>query len=136
VYVMWRLDPKPKLDVSVKRNPGLRTAKECGAGGYQKIRPTYSRLDTSLDDGMQHELRAEIKDDTLTAWIDGRVAWRGTLPASARDLVGPAGVRSDNLAFELASLSVDAQPTALMDAAPKCVDEESDAEASASTAER
>lgn len=135
VYVMWRLDPKPKLDVSVKRNPGERTAKECGADGYQKVKPTFKRFDTTLDDGAPHELRAEIVDDTLTAWIDGRVAWRGTLPATARDLVGPAGIRSDNLAFELASLEVDAQPTSGAGKAPKCVDEEGDP-AAAETVER
>lgn len=131
VYVMWRLDPKPKLDVSVKRNPGERTAKECGADGYQKVKPTFKRLDTKLDDGTPHELRAEIVDDTLTAWIDGRVAWRGTLPATARDLVGPTGIRSDNLVFELASLEVDAQSTIAADKAPKCVDEEGDADGAA-----
>lgn len=125
VYVMWRLDPKPKLEVSVKRNPGQRTAKECGANGYQKVKPTFTKLAATLDDGSPHELRAEIAGATLTAWVDGAVAWRGTLPASARDLTGPAGVRSDNLAFELTAFSADSESsTAKLEA--KCVDDESD----------
>ena len=39
VYVMWRLDPTPKLEVSVKFNPGKRTHEECGADGYTKVKP-------------------------------------------------------------------------------------------------
>jgi hypothetical protein len=128
VYVMWRLDPKPKLDVSIKRNVGERTAKECGANGYQKVKPSFTDLAATLDDGAPHELRAEISGDTLTAWVDGTVAWIGTLPASARDLSGPAGVRSDNLAFDLTAFAVDAEATAAK-AEAKCVDDEADAPA-------
>lgn len=107
VYVMWRLDPKPKLEVSVKHNPGARTAKECGARGYTKVKPVRTASLPELDDGVAHELRAEIADDILTAWVDERVVWQGKLPASAGELVGPAGVRSDNLAFDLTGLAVD-----------------------------
>ena len=75
VYVMWRLDPKPKLDVSVKYNPGDRTAKECGAGGYIKVKPAKATKHLPiLDDGTEHELRAEIIGDSLYAWIDGSLA--------------------------------------------------------------
>jgi hypothetical protein len=55
----------------------------------------------ALEVGATHTLRAEIHGDELTAWIDDEIAWRGTLPDSARDLVGPAGLRSDNLAFDV-----------------------------------
>jgi hypothetical protein len=105
VYVMWRLDPKPMLEVSIKLNPGKATHAECGAEGYTKIRPTKSWPVPVLAAGDKHVLRAAINGDDLTAWIDEKVAWRGTLPASARTLLGPAGIRSDNLSFDLVGFS-------------------------------
>jgi hypothetical protein len=74
VYVMWRLDPKSKLEVSVKSNPGKRTHDECGADGYTKVKPAVQVAE--LEDGHSYTLRAEIVGDELTAWIDGKVAWR------------------------------------------------------------
>lgn len=118
VYVMWRLDPKPKVEVSVKRNPGARTAKDCGARGYTKIKPARAVSPPTLDDGSEHELRAEIDGDTLTAWIDGQVSWHGTLPAEAAELSGPAGFRSDNLQLEIAGFAVDSRSGGDVDA--KC----------------
>jgi hypothetical protein len=107
IYVMWRLDPKPKLDVSVKRNPGKRTHEECGADGYTKVKPSHKAAPVpALAAGDAHTLRAEIVGDELFAWIDGTLAWQGTLPAEARDLAGPAGLRTDNL--ELAHLELSA----------------------------
>jgi hypothetical protein len=105
VYVMWRLDPKPMLEVSIKLNPGKAFHAECGAGGYTKIKPTKSWPVPVLAAGDKHVLRAAINGDDLTAWIDEKVAWRGTLPASARMLIGPAGIRSDNLSFDLVGFS-------------------------------
>jgi hypothetical protein len=106
VYVMWRLDPKPKLDVSVKRNPGKRTHEECGADGYTKVRPSRKAARVpALVAGGAHTLRAEIVGDELYAWIDGTLAWQGTLPAEARELSGPAGLRTDNLALDALTLS-------------------------------
>ena len=101
VYVMWRLDPTPKLEVSVKLNPGMVTHKDCGAEGYTKVKPHRAERPPELAAGATHTLRAEIAGDELTAWIDDTVAWRGTLPEIARGLAGPAGLRSDNLAFDL-----------------------------------
>lgn len=105
VYVMWRLDPSPKIDVSVKLNPGGRDHADCGAAGYTKVKPTKSWKVPVLAIGDKHTLRAAIAGDDLTAWIGERVVWRGTLPASARTLTGPAGFRSDNLAFDLIGFS-------------------------------
>ncbi|MCX5743812.1 MAG: hypothetical protein NT062_15075 [Proteobacteria bacterium] len=113
VYVMWRLDPKPKLEVSVKRNPGMKSHEECGANGYVKVKPSDKPLPTpALRIGATHSLRAEIKGDALTAWVDDQVAWEGTLPDEARALMGPAGVRSDNLAFDLVEFLAPAGPPA------------------------
>lgn len=111
VYVMWRLDPKPKLDVSVKINPGKRTHEECGADGYVKVRPLRRPSSPpALVSGASHTLRAEIQGDDLYAWIDGALAWHGRLPDEARALKGPAGLRTDNL--ELANLALSAAPHA------------------------
>ena len=100
VYVMWRLDPKPKLSVSVKRNRGQRTHEECGANGYIKVKPIKSSSVPYLEVGATHRLRAEIVGDELVAWIDGKIAWQGHLPDDARDMTGPAGIRSDNLKLD------------------------------------
>ncbi len=125
VYVMWRLDPKPKLEVSVKVNPGQRTAKECGADGYTKVKAARVGSLPTLTDGGDHELRAEIRGDSLTAWIDGQVAWEGKLPSSASTLAGPVGVRSDNLAFELKAFDGDGT-SAERKVETKCVSDTSD----------
>jgi hypothetical protein len=105
IYVMWRLDPKPKLDVSVKRNPGKRTHAECGAEGYTKVKPHRAAEVPALAAGDTHVLRAEIVGDDLTAWIDGHIAWHGRLPDEARELAGPAGLRTDNLALDRVELA-------------------------------
>ncbi|CAN5921474.1 hypothetical protein BH11MYX3_BH11MYX3_09140 [soil metagenome] len=109
VYVMWRLDPKPMIEVSIKLNPGKSTHAECGADGYTKIKATKSWPVPVLASGDRHTLRAAISGDDLTAWVDEKVVWRGRLPAAARTLDGPAGIRSDNLAFDLIGF---AAPTA------------------------
>jgi hypothetical protein len=109
VYVMWRLGPEPGVEVSIKLNPGARTSKECGARGYKNVKPQRRARVPSLASGDEHELRAEITGAALTAWIDDRVIWQGTLPAAAAALSGPAGVRSDNVALELLELRVDAR---------------------------
>ena len=118
IYVMWRLDPTPKIDVSVKLNPGARDHADCGAEGYTKVKPTKSWKVPVLAVGDKHTLRAAISGTDLTAWIDERVVWRGTLPASARTLTGPAGMRSDNLAFDLVGFSAPVASSG--EAAPAC----------------
>jgi hypothetical protein len=110
VYVMWRLDPRPALEVSVKRNPGKHDHAACGADGYTKVKPTKSWRVPALAVGDAHTLRATIAGDDLTVWIDDDVAWRGSLPRSTRTLHGPAGMRSDNVAFELIALSAPPAP--------------------------
>ncbi len=126
VYVMWRLDPKPMLEVSTKINPGLRNTSECGTSGYTKVKPRY-HLPALPDllDGTKHVLRAEIAGDSLIAWVDDRVAWEGPLPADATTLAGPAGVRSDNLEVEVLGLAVEATQITPKIVAT-CVDQHSD----------
>ena len=105
VYVMWRLDPRPKLEVSVKSNPGKRTHEECGADVYIKVKPQHAAHVPPFEVDGAHRLRAEIVGDELTAWIDGQTVWHGALPAEARALAGPAGLRSDNVALEHVALA-------------------------------
>ena len=126
VYVMWRLDPKPKLDISVKLNPGKKTHKECGADGYVKVKPAKGKLPgvPVLAIGDVRTLKAEIIGDELTVWIDELISWRGNLPEAARALDGPAGIRSDNFAFELVSFSAPSGPAAQV--AAKCTVEDGD----------
>jgi len=124
VYVMWRLDPKPSLEVSLKRNPGQRTHRECGAAGYSRVKPALRAPIPALTPGGEHTLRAEIAGDALFAWIDDQLVWRGVLPAGARDLAGPAGLRSDNLSFDLVAFS--APPAPSSSAPPKCSPEHGD----------
>lgn len=123
LYVMWRLDPKPGLEVALKRNPGSRTHQECGARGYTKLEALRREKLPALVKGATHELRAEIAGDAILAWVDDKLVWRGKLPAEARELAGPAGLRSDNLAFELESVSVDARGGGEVDVDLDCHDE-------------
>lgn len=105
VYVMWRLDPHPFLEVSVKHNPGKRTHDECGTSGYTKVAPVRAARVPPLAIDASHALRAEIRGDELVAWIDGEVAWTGTLPLVARELDGFAGFRTDNVRIDIVSLT-------------------------------
>jgi hypothetical protein len=124
VYVMWRLDPKPILDVSIKYNPGAVSHKDCGARGYTRVKPDEEARIPVLAIGDQHTLRATIDKSELRAYIDDQLAWRGTLPASAHAMTGPAGLRSDNVTFDLISFDAPAGSSAAP--APKCVAEEHD----------
>jgi hypothetical protein len=105
VYVMWRLDPKPGLEVSIKRNPGAKTNEDCGNRGYTRIKPTRSTPVPMLDPGTPHTLQAEIVGDELIAWVDDKAVWRGKLDKRVRQFRGPAGLRSDNAVFEIEEFS-------------------------------
>lgn len=108
IYVMWRLDPRPKIDVSIKSNPGKAAHEECGADGYTKVRSRAKYFVPAYEHGTTHTLRAEIAGDDIFAWVDGRLAFHGRLPDAARSITGPAGLRSDNVAFDLVELSAPA----------------------------
>ncbi len=104
VYVMWRIAPKPGLAVQVKYNPGKARHEECGTEGYIKVKPIVASPIPELDVGSTHTIRAEIRGDELHAWIDGQLAWQGRLPDEARDIAGPAGLRTDNVRLEALEL--------------------------------
>ncbi|MGE0404534.1 MAG: hypothetical protein AB7T06_47935 [Kofleriaceae bacterium] len=119
IYVMWRIEPTSEIVVQVKRNEA-REHRECGNDGYARVRPAFRAHPPALgvpewgptaarDGGpldarsreLDHELRASIVDDTLEVFADTTLVWRGTLPSSARELVGPAGFRTDNVDIDL-----------------------------------
>lgn len=124
IYVMWRLDPKPMINAQVKRNPGAKDHKGCGASGYKWIKATQDRPPPELVVGTKYTLRAEIANDELAVYVDDTLYWRGAVPENARDLRGPAGMRSDNLAFDLHAFEAGSTDVAAGNA--KCVDEDRD----------
>jgi hypothetical protein len=102
VSVMWHLEPAPGIAVAVKRNEGQREHAECGTRGYANIAPESSDAPPFVDRGEHHRLRARIDGDVLRVYADGAPVWEGKLPAEAFAIEGPAGVRSDNGAFDFA----------------------------------
>jgi hypothetical protein len=117
VYVMWRLDPTPFVEVSTKINPGDHTNDDCGTQGYTKIKAVRSEPAPPLRTGTSHTLAAEIIGDELTARIDDAIVWRGRLPDDARALDGVAGFRTDNVAIDAELLVA---PVAQRRAIPGC----------------
>jgi hypothetical protein len=108
LYVMWKLDDRERIAVSVKRNPGQSAHKDCGANGYMNIRPAFQEKAErfpSARDGKSHTLEAAVSKLNrnryeLVVKADGMVVWRGPIDANLLDDIdGPAGFRSDNGMF-------------------------------------
>jgi hypothetical protein len=83
----------------------MTTHEQCGADGYAKVKPYKKPYVPAFEYGAPHTLRAEIVGDELYAWIDGKLLWHGRLPDAARAMRGPAGIRSDNIKFDLVELA-------------------------------
>lgn len=96
LYVMWWIEPKPNLAVSMKFNPGLQSSWQCGDRGYQSLKATKWGHLPELHPGHSYVLRAEINKQDLQITIDGRLMWEGPIPSEAMALDGPVGLRSDN----------------------------------------
>jgi hypothetical protein len=124
IYVMWRLDPKPMIVAQTKVNPGAKDHKGCGSNGYKWVKASEQNPPPSLVVGTRYTLRAEIENEELAVFIDDKPYWRGKLPASVAGLQGPAGMRSDNLAFDLHAFS--AASTDVVAGNAKCVAEDHD----------
>jgi hypothetical protein len=101
VYVMWRISPKNEIVVSLKRNPGKKTNRQCGSDGYRNYKPRTATAPAPPTAGSRHTLSAAIQDRMLRVFADGTLAWEGALDDDAASLRGPAGVRSDNLKLDL-----------------------------------
>lgn len=102
VYVMWHLEPKPSIVVSVKSNPGQSRHAECGDRGYSVLAATSSEPAPAVARGQAHVLGAELRGRELWVTADGKPTWVGRLPAEAFEFDGPIGVRSDNGEFNVA----------------------------------
>lgn len=101
LYVMWRIEPRPQLVVSLKRNPGQRTHRECGARGYRNLVARAGTQPPPLAPNVEHRLHAKLDGRILRVWADRALAWEGDVGDETLALRGPAGVRSDNAKLEL-----------------------------------
>lgn len=113
VYAMWRIEPEPKLVVSVKSNPGQHASTECGNRGYRNIKPQRHSQVPVLHPGDKHTLRAEMNGEQVRVFVDNAVVWEGSVGAEAASFAGPVGMRSDNARLEIAleaGLSSTTQP--------------------------
>ena len=102
IYVMWRAEPVVELYVAVKSNPGLRTHKECGNGGYTRLKAIRSRPIGTFADQREHVLSAVIRRHVLLVEVDGELVWAGFLPPAAQQAIGHVGVRTDNVSLDFA----------------------------------
>jgi hypothetical protein len=105
VYAMWRIEPEPKLVVSVKSNPGQHTSAECANRGYRNIKPRRSSPVPLLRSGDAHALRAEMNGEDLRVMVDNAVVWEGSVGPEALAFAGPVGMRSDNARLEIELLA-------------------------------
>jgi hypothetical protein len=97
VYVMWHFAPDQKIAVSVKRNPGQSTHKECLDHGYiNDIKPTTSASAPRVHVDQPHTLSAAMSGSNLRVTADNKLVWQGDLGPIALEFDGPVGLRSDN----------------------------------------
>lgn len=120
IYVMWRLDPAPQIEVSTKVNPGDHDHGDCGTRGYAKLRPQRAEPPPPLVPGAAHTLTAEIVDGIVIARADDRIVWRGALDDRSHALRGPAGLRTDNVRLTATLHTAPAPAGAAPPAIPGC----------------
>ena len=100
LYVMWRIEPKAQLVVSLKLNPGQTTHAQCGARGYTNLAARAGTQPAPLAPDLEHALHAKLDGRILRVWVDRALAWEGDVGDETLTLRGPAGVRSDNVRFD------------------------------------
>ena len=83
LYVIWRIEPSDGLVVSLKRNPGARNHDECGADGYVELPAAFAAALPLVEIGAEHWIRARLAGQTLSVWVDERIAWQGDVGADA-----------------------------------------------------
>lgn len=105
IYAAWRIEPDPRLVISIKRNPGMHASVECGNRGYRDIKPIHSSSIPRLRPGNSHSLLAHMDGSEMRVSIDGKVVWEGDLGPEALAFDGPVGVRTDNGRFEFELLT-------------------------------
>ena len=100
LYVMWRFDARPGIVVLAKSNTGTHH-EECGNRGYHRVRPLWSEPVEPPEPGSTHALAARLDGEAIEVWVDSRVVLRATIDSLLVPARGEAGVRSDNVRFEL-----------------------------------
>jgi hypothetical protein len=113
IYAMWHIETDSELAVLVKRNPGMRDHKQCGARGYLPVKAETAITLPKARPGELHALRADLRGNRLTLTTDGIVAWEGQAPADVNEFDGPVGLRTDNGWFQLEYLAVLGDPATL-----------------------
>jgi hypothetical protein len=91
LYVMWRLFPEEKIVVSVKRNPGRHTSRECGNAGSRNLNPQLGLPPPPPELGSSHVLSASIAGRTLRVMADGALAWEVISTTTPSHSVAPPG---------------------------------------------
>ena len=104
IYVMWRLEPKAELVVSVKENPGKRTHADCGTHGYRNVAGDAPLRVPPIAVGEVHSLGAHLEGERLSVTIDRGAPVNYALGAVAAELRGPVGFRTDNASVDLTLL--------------------------------
>jgi hypothetical protein len=97
LYVMWWIEPRNAIAVSIKRNSGQHTHEECFDHGYENMKAVRRATPPPIALGSTHKLRAELLGRELRVWCDGSPVWQGTLPPKVEEFDGPVGLRSDNV---------------------------------------
>jgi hypothetical protein len=108
IYAMWHIAPDARIAVLIKRNPGMKTHEQCGAGGYVNV-ASIDVAARKIVSGDDHTLRAELRESRLTVSADGAVVWSGDLGGRISGFVGPVGMRTDNARFDFTFLAGDRQ---------------------------
>jgi hypothetical protein len=99
---MWRLEPRSQVVVSVKRNPGQRLHRQCGARGYRNLKAKVAApAPPAPAPGSAHAIKAVLAGTMLRVWLDHGLVWEGDVGAEALASTGPAGLRSDNVRFDV-----------------------------------
>ncbi len=112
VYVMWGIEPQPGLIVAIKANPGKSTNAECGPKGYSLVKPSFEKPIAPIKIGEPRELAAALDGTTLTVKVDGETAWVGEVDATAAQMSGYTGIRTDNVRMRFEWLTEAAAPVA------------------------
>jgi hypothetical protein len=110
LYAMWHIEADSELAVLVKRNPGMRDHKQCGARGYLPVKAVTAITLGKVRPAELHTLHAELRSNRLTLIADGIVAWEGQVPTDVTEFDGPVGLRTDNGRFELEYFAVLSDP--------------------------
>lgn len=112
IYVMWGIEPQPGLIVSMKVNKGKTKHAECGPKGYTLVKPTLEKPIAPIKIGEPRQLAAAIEGTTLTVKVDGETAWVGEVDATAEQMSGYTGIRTDNVRVRFEWLTEASAPVA------------------------